>query len=58
MDGALEQSKNLTFLDTMTVKDLKRDILSEVTLIPTKQKSTLGGFFGKKQKDNPPEAIN
>jgi hypothetical protein len=32
----------------MTVKDLKRDILSEIEIIPTKGKSMLGGFFGKK----------
>ena len=58
LDGALKQQKNLTFVDTMTVKDMKRNILSEVTLVPTKQKSALGGFFGKKQKDNPPQGIN
>lgn len=58
VDGALQVRKTLNFTDGMAVKDLKRGYTSEVTIIPTKQKSMIGGLFGKKQPDNVPQAIN
>lgn len=58
IDGALQVRKILNFTDGMNVKDLKRGYVSEVNIIPTKQKSMLGGLFGKKQADNVPQAIN
>ena len=58
LEGAIKQKKVIKFVDSLTVKDLKRDYLATVKIIPTKEKGMFGGFFGKKQKENAPEDVN
>jgi hypothetical protein len=48
LDGALQQKKVHKFVDKFYVKDMKRDIVAECNIVPTKEKSMLGGLFGKK----------